>query len=115
MSKALPFAGRWPQVDVIDRDAEVVIKAEVPGVDRKDLSVTVTDDTVTIRGEKKREEKVEKGDYYRCEIERGEFVRTVALPAGVDGAKARATFKDGVLELSLPKSEKVKRHNVTID
>lgn len=114
MTKALPFGGRWPQVDVIDRENEVLIKAEVPGVDKKDLEVTVTDDTVTIRGEKKREEKEEKTDYYRCEIERGEFVRTLTLPAGVDGAKAKATFKDGMLELSLPKTGKVKRHSVAI-
>lgn len=114
MTKSLPFGGHWPKMDVIDRDEEVLIKAEIPGVEKKDLEVTVTDDAVTIRGEKKREEKEEKGDYFRCEIERGEFVRTLALPAGVDGAKAKATFKEGVLELSLPKKEKVKRHSVAI-
>lgn len=114
MTKSLPFAGQWPKVDVIDRDDQILIRAEIPGVEKKDLEVSVTDDEVTIRGEKKREEKEEKGDYYRCEIERGEFVRTLALPAGVDGSKAKATFKEGVLELALPKTEKVKRHSVTI-
>lgn len=103
-----------PKVDVIDRDGEVLVKAEIPGVDRKDLDISVGDDSVTIKGETRTEEKEEKGDYYRCEISRGSFSRTVALPAAVDGGKASATFKDGVLELTLPKIKAAKRHKITV-
>lgn len=104
-----------PKVDVIDRDGEVLVKAEIPGVDKKDLDISVGDDSVTIKGETRKEEKEEKGDYYRCEISRGSFSRTVALPAAVDGAKATATFQNGILELTLPKVQAVQRHKIAID
>jgi len=104
-----------PKVDVVDRENEVLVKAEVPGVDKKDIDISVGEDTVTIKGETRREEKEEKGDYYRCEISRGSFSRTVALPAVVNGAGAKASFKDGVLELTLPKTEKAKRHSVKVE
>jgi len=106
---------KMPKVDVIDRETEVVVKAEVPGVEKKDIDISVGEDTVTIKGETRHEEKEEKGDYYRCEISRGAFSRTVALPAAVDGSKAKASFKDGVLELILPKVEKAKRHSIKLD
>jgi len=104
-----------PKVDVVDRENEVLVKAEIPGVDKKDIDISVGEDTVTIKGETRREEKEEKGDYYRCEISHGAFSRTVALPAAVDGAEAKANFKDGVLELTLPKIEKAKRHSVKVE
>jgi len=104
-----------PKVDVVDRENEVLVKAEIPGVDKKDIDISVGEDTVTIKGETRREEKEEKGDYYRCEISHGAFSRTVALPAAIDGAKAKANFKDGVLELTLPKIEKAKRHSVKVE
>lgn len=106
---------KTPKVDVIDRDGEVLVKAEVPGVDKKDLDISVSDDSVTIKGEIRKEEKEEKGDYYRREISRGSFSRTVALPASVDGAKATATFQNGVLELTLPKVKAVQRHKIAIE
>ncbi len=106
---------KLPKVDVIDLENEILVKAEVPGVDKKDIDISVGENTVTIKGETRREEKEEKGDYYRCEISRGAFSRTVALPAAVDGAKAKAAFKDGMLELTLPKMEKAKRHSIKVD
>jgi len=112
---AAPFEGRMPKVDVIDRDDEVLVRAEVPGVDKDDLDVSVSDNSVTIKGETKREEKEEKGDYYRCEISRGAFARTVLLPSDVDTENTKAQFKDGVLELTLPKIEKAKRRSIKID
>ena len=72
------------------------------------------DDSVTIRGETRKETKEEKGDYHRCEISHGSFSRTVALPAAVDGAKAAAIFKDGILELTLPKVQATKRHKIAV-
>jgi HSP20 family protein len=104
-----------PKVDVVDRETEVLVKAEIPGVDKKDIDISVGEDTVTIKGETRHEEKEEKGDYYRCEISQGAFSRTVALPAVVDGSKAKANFKDGMLELTIPKTEKAKRHTVKVD
>lgn len=104
-----------PAVDVIDRDNAVVVRAEIPGVDKKDLEVSMTENTLTVKGSVSREEKEEKGDYYRCEIARGAFSRTVSLPGDVDGSKASATLKDGVLEISLPKSETAKRRNIKVD
>ena len=106
---------RVPKVDVIDREAEVVVKAEIPGIEKKDLDITVGEDTVTLKGETRHEEKEKKGEYYRCEISRGAFMRTVGLPAAVDGAKAKASFKDGVLELVIPKVERAKRHTIKVE
>lgn len=109
------FEMKAPRIDVLDRDEEVVVRAEMPGVDKKDVEVSVNETTVTIKGKTTHEEKEEKGDYYRCEISRGAFTRTIALPARVDGAKSKAAFKDGILELTLPKLEKSKRHAVSVD
>lgn len=110
-----PLEGLTPKVDVIDREAEVIVRAEVPGVEKKDLDVSVSDDTVTIKGEVHREEKAEQGDYHRHEISMGAFARTVALPAEVDGTKAKAVFKDGILEVTLPKREQARRHSIKLE
>lgn len=112
---AAPFEGKMPTVDVVDREDEVVVRAELPGVEKKDLDVTMSDNTVTIKGSVKHEEKEEKGDYYRREISEGSYARTVMLPAEVDGSKAKAKFKDGMLELTLPKLEKSKRRSIAVE
>jgi HSP20 family protein len=109
----LEFQG--PRVDVIDREDEVLVKAEIPGVTKDDLEVSVDESTVTIKGQTSHEEKEEKGDYYRSEIRRGAFSRTIALPREVDASEAKATFKDGILELSLPKVAKSKRVAVKVE
>jgi HSP20 family protein len=111
---AAPFEGKMPRVDIVERDDEVIVKAELPGVEKKDLDVSVTENAVTIKGSTSREEKEEKGDYHRCEISRGEYSRTLALPSGVEADKAKAQFKDGVLELTLPKLKKAKRHTIKV-
>lgn len=106
---------RVPKVDVIDRDDEIIVRAEVPGLKKEDLDVSITDSTVIIKGETKHEEKEKKGDYYRHEITQGSFARSVKLPheVGADGSKAK--FKDGVLELTLPKVESARRRTITIE
>ena len=109
-----PFEGKSPKVDVIDRDKEVVVKAELPGVNKEDIDVSVQNNTVTIKATTSHEEKEEKGDYYRCEMSRGSFARTVMLPAEVDEAKAEASFKNGVLELTLAKLKESKRHTIKV-
>jgi len=110
-----PFEGKTPRVDIIDRESELVIRAELPGVKKDDLDVSLNDNSVTIRGTTKKEETEEKGEYYRREMSYGEFSRTVALPSEVDRAKAKAVFKDGILELTLPKAETAKRNSIRID
>ncbi len=110
-----PFDGRTPKVDVINRDNEIAIRAELPGVKKDDLDVTVSDDMLTIKASTKHEEEKEEGEYHRRELSTGEFRRTIQLPAGVDAAHVVASFKDGLLELTLPKKEEVKRHNIKIE
>jgi len=111
----LPFEGKMPSVDVIDRDDDILVRAEVPGVDKKDLDISVTENTVTIKGKSSHEEKEEKGNYHRCEISRGTFSRTLSLPHDVNPDKAKASFKDGMLELTMPKVKKSNRHTVKLD
>jgi HSP20 family protein len=112
---SLPWEGRLPKLDIVDRDNEVVVRAEVPGVKKEDLEISVTGDLFTIKGQTRREEKEEKGDYYRCEVSQGSFSRTVTLPAAVDEAGAKAQLKDGMLEVTLPKTEKSKKRAIKID
>jgi HSP20 family protein len=114
-SKVAAFGGKTPSADLIERDNEIVVKAELPGVDKKDLDVSVTKNTVSIKGTTSHEEKEEKGDYYRSEISRGEYARTLALPAEIDEEKVKATFKNGILELKLPKLKQSKRTTVEVD
>ncbi|MBC7342909.1 MAG: Hsp20/alpha crystallin family protein [Clostridia bacterium] len=104
--EGMPWWGRgWaPAVDVYDRRDAIVVKADMPGVPKENMEVMVSDDSVTIRGEVKREESVNEKDYYRAERAYGSFSRTIPLPAAVDHQKATASFKDGILEITLPKA-----------
>jgi HSP20 family protein len=112
---AQPFGGKMPRVDVIDRDDEIMVRAELPGVDKKDLDISLANNTVTIKGSSKQEQKEEKGDYYRCEISQGSFSRTLALPADVDTDKAKANFRDGLLELTLPKLKSAQKRSIKVE
>jgi len=105
---------RPPKVDVIDRDNTVVIRAELPGVDKKDLDVTVSDNVLTIRGVSQQERKDEKEDYYSREIRSGSFCRSMTLPNNVDSGKIEANFKNGLLELSIPKTAKSSKTNIKV-
>ena len=110
-----PMEVAFPKVDLIDRDDEILVRAEIPGVTKEDLEVSVTDDSVTIKATRRHEEKAEKGEFYRREISHGALARTLMLPATVDGTKAKARFQDGVLELTLTKLAKAKRHTVRVE
>lgn len=121
ISSRFPRAFGWdqslaqmPSVDVIDREDEVCVRAEVPGYRKEDIEISVSGDMVTLKGETGGEQKEDKDDYYYREISRGSFARTIQLPADVDDQKAKATMKDGVLELRLPKVEKSKRRTISI-
>jgi len=108
----MPFEefGRWgdgftPMVDVKEEDKEILLSAELPGMDQKDIDVTVTKDSVRISGEKKQEEEKEEKGYYRHETSYGSFERIIDLPTEVDQDRAEAEFRNGVLTIKLPKSE----------
>ena len=98
-----------PSIDILTEGDDVVVKAELPGMKREDIDISLTEDTITISGEKKKEEKVEKKDYYRLESSYGSFKRSFSLPAEVQTEKASAKFKDGVLEIRIPKTEEAKK------
>ena len=108
------FEATIPRVDVIDRDDEILVRAELPGVHKDDLDVSLSGEYLTIKGET-HEEKEEKGEYYRSEIRHGSVIRTVRLPEVVDDEKAKAQFEDGVLEIIIPKSENTTRRTIEID
>jgi HSP20 family protein len=105
---------RLPSLDVIDRDVDILVRAEIPGIDKKDINVSMTDNQLTIKGQSSREEKDEKGDYHRHEISSCSFARSVTLPSSVDASKTAATLKDGILEITLPKVETSKRRNIAV-
>lgn len=106
--------GRIPKVDIIDNDNDMLIRAELPGVDKKDLDISMTDNTVTIKAKTNYETKEEKSDYYRSEIAQGMYTRTIGLPADVDIDKAKSSFKNGVLELTVPKVERSQRRSIKV-
>lgn len=103
-----------PTVDIFEEGDEVVIKAEIPGIKKSDLNVDISDNSMTISGEKKREKKVDKKKYHRVECSYGSFSRSFQLPDNVLSDKAKASFKDGVLEVRMPRSGKVKKKKISI-
>jgi len=106
---------RWaPPVDVFEQGDRLVFKAEIPGVDRDALNVTVEDGVLTIHGERQEESEAKDGTTYRQERVHGTFTRRFALPKHVDGSKVTAAYKDGVLEVTVPKAESAKPRKVEI-
>ncbi len=110
----------WPErgigvpVDMYETDNEVVVKASVPGLKPEDLNITVTDDLLTIKGETKDEQEVERGSYHLRERRYGAFERTIRLPVPVKADKAEAVFQNGVLTLTLPKVEKARAKTIKV-
>lgn len=104
---------RLPNIDVIERDEEVLVRAELPGVEKKDIDVAVSDASLTISATPRAPE--EEGEYHCCEIGAAPFTRTVRLPVEVDSEKAKASFKDGLLELHLPKTEHARRRAISVE
>ncbi len=109
------FGGRIPKVDIIDRDQELVVKAELPGVSKDNLDVSLNENVLTIRATAQQEKKDEREQYFRRELSRGEFQRSMRLPANVNVDQAKASFKDGILELTIPKTEGSKRQTIKVE
>ena len=103
-----------PAVDMLDRKDEIIVRADLPGMEQKDVEVTVQDGTLTIRGERKEEKEVKEEEYYHSERWAGAFVRNLTLPPGVDADKIKATFKNGVLEVHVPKAAAAKGKTIEI-
>jgi HSP20 family protein len=109
------WAGNWtPAVDLYETAEALVLKAELPGFSKEDVHIELKDNTLTLKGERKREFDVKEEQFHRVERAYGAFQRSFALPALVDADKAEATFKDGVLELRLPKTEEAKAKRIAI-
>lgn len=104
-----------PSFEVSESDEEFCVKAELPGMDEKDIEVSMEGRELTIRGEKKREHEDKHRDYYVSEVSYGEFCRAIQLPEGIDRDKVKAEFKKGVLTLTLPKTEQGKQQRKRID
>jgi HSP20 family protein len=105
---------RTPSVDIVDREKEVFVRAEVPGIDKEDIDVTLDERLLTIKGSTRHEEKKEEKNYYRHEIRSGTFARSVVLPSDVDASKAKTSFKNGVVELHLPKLSPSRRQQIKV-
>ena len=119
----LTFPGTWgretteavsPRVDVSETETEVHVAAELPGIEEKDIEVTVAEGVLTIRGEKKVEMEEKDNNYHRVERSYGTFHRLVSLPAEVDRDKAEAVFKKGVLHVTLPKAPGPNRTKISV-
>jgi HSP20 family protein len=104
-----------PNVEIYDRTDEIVFRAELPGVKKEDIALSISKDSLSLKGEIKKEEEVGGTAYYISEINYGSFSRTLTLPVEVDSDKAKATFKNGILELVLPKRVEAKPKEIKIE
>jgi len=101
-------------VDMIQTDDDVIVKASIPGVKPDDINISVTGDTLTIRGEIKEDEEVKNANYHIRELRMGSFARSILLPGPVIADKAKAEFENGILKLSLPKADEIKPKTITV-
>ena len=104
-----------PMVDVFEEKDEIVVKAELPGIEKDNIEVNLTDHTLTIKGEKKKEEEIKEANYYRAERSYGSFLRTLDVPKDVRADKVKASFKNGILEVRMPKTEEAKAKEVKVE
>jgi HSP20 family protein len=118
-----PLGWKWPmgvdyersfRLDVIDHDKELVIRGELPGVEKDDIEVMIMGDRLIIQAEREFEEKDDEDAYYRHEVGYGKLMRTITLPVAVDAESIHAELKDGILEVMLPKLEVAERHTIKV-
>ena len=105
---------RAPAVDVFEEKDDIVVKAELPGMEKDNIEVNLTDHMLTIKGEKKKEEEIKEENYYRAERTYGSFLRTLELPRDVHADKIKASFKNGILEVRMPKTEEAKAKEIKV-
>jgi len=104
-----------PALDVRESENEIILELEAPGLKEEDLNISISDGTLSIKGEKKREEEKEEGSYHVVERSYGSFQRAIPLPSNVDEDKAKADFKNGVLKVKLPKNEEAKPKQIKVE
>jgi len=118
-----PFGWKWPmgidfersfRVDILDHEKELIVRAELPGVEKDDVEVTISGNRLMIEAEREFEEEESKETFYRHELGYGEFMRTIALPVEVDVEHIDAELKDGILTVVLPKIQAAARHTVKV-
>lgn len=108
--------GAWaPPVDIYETTESIVFKAELPGLTKEDINVEVKDSTLTLKGEKKFEKEVKEENYHRIERSYGSFQRAFTLPNTVQQEKVKAKFKDGILEITIPKHEEARPKQIKVD
>jgi len=109
------LGGNWaPAVDIFEQDGNIVLKAELPGVDAKDVDIRVENNILSLRGERKFSSDVKRESYHRVERAYGSFSRSFTLPSVVDTEKIKADYKDGVLQVTLPQKEEAKPKQISI-
>ena len=114
--KREPVEGKmWsPAIEMYEEKDKFIIKAELPGMKKEDIDVSLADNTLTLKGERKAEKETKESNYYCCERYYGSFYRQVTLPSNADLKKIDAAYKDGVLEIKLPKTEETKEQKIDI-
>ncbi len=107
--------GHVPAIDMYEDEDNVIIEAQLAGIDPNKVNISIENDVLTIKGESERKSEVDEKNYYRKEIRRGSFYRSVQLPAHVDGDKAKAKAGDGVLKVSIPKAVEAEPKTIKIE
>ena len=120
-----PFRATWrrlpseemawaPAMEVYEKDDNFVVRAELPGIRKDEIDISMTGDTLTIKGERKASEEVKDEQYHRCEVCYGSFSRSVVMPAAVDADKIEASYENGILEVQVPKAKEAKPTKIQI-
>jgi len=104
-----------PALDVIENSQDFTVKCELPGLDQKDIDVSIASNVLTIKGQKKDEREEKKGKYYKKESWSGSFQRTLPLPASIENDKIQAEFKEGILTITLPKKEEARTKQIAVN
>ncbi len=104
-----------PAIDIEENNGNLMVRAEIPGMQKEDIKVSVKEDMLTISGERKRENETKEKTFHRIERSYGQFRRMIRLPATVDADKVKATYKDGVLNVTLPKPESMKPKHIDVE
>jgi HSP20 family protein len=112
--EALSTSVWTPPVDIYETENEVIVKAELPEVNQKDIEIQVENNTLTLRGERKFDKEVKQENFHRIERSYGTFARSFTLPATIDQEKIRADYKDGILRVVMPKREETKPKQIKV-
>jgi len=104
----------WPSVDVLEDKKNIIVKAEIPGMDPSDFDISISDNILTIKGEKKQEKEEKDKNFYMMERQYGTFTRSITLPVEVNEEKVDASYKDGVLKIVIPKKKESKENKIKV-